>query len=117
MAISTATYLLDKLVTVFSTPATEEEDCAIKAAGITLFQAICAIFNPPSPEYRLSPAPVLMSSAWKSVALRAGNPRRGLVRGASPQPGWLRVHTHQRQVNCNMTKNILVLSRYHAESV
>ena len=52
VAISTATYLLDKLVTVFSTPATEEEDCAIKAAGITLFQAICATFNPPSPEYR-----------------------------------------------------------------
>ena len=40
VAISTATYLLDKLVTVFSTPATEEEDCAIKAAGITLFQAV-----------------------------------------------------------------------------
>ena len=52
VAISTATYLLDKLVTVFSTPATEEEDCAIKAAGITLFQATCATFNPPSPEYR-----------------------------------------------------------------
>ena len=40
VAVSTATYLLDKLVTVFSTPATEEEDCAIKAAGITLFQAV-----------------------------------------------------------------------------